>query len=248
MGEYRIDDLASAAGMTTRNVRAYQDRGLLPAPRRAGRVALYDNAHLARLKLIGSMLSRGYTTAHIAEMLGAWESGKDLADVLGLEVALGGPWSDDQPVTMPTTRVRELAGDDATFERLVSLGLVEVEGAAATVRRPQLLAAFAEIRGFGLATSVLLDLYADLQPGIDEIAHKLVLTAAEHIATVKGSRWIPTGDELGDLTAMLARLRQLATTTVQQSLAASMERTAEEVLGAYVAHLEASPPGGQRSG
>ena len=31
MAEYRIDDLARAAGTTVRNVRAYQDRGLLPA-------------------------------------------------------------------------------------------------------------------------------------------------------------------------------------------------------------------------
>ncbi|MGI8679199.1 MAG: MerR family transcriptional regulator [Jatrophihabitans sp.] len=240
MGEYRIDDLARAAGMTTRNIRAYQDRSLLPPPRRAGRVALYDDSHLARLKLIGSMLSRGYTTAHIAEMLGAWESGRDLAEVLGLEEALGSPWSDDQPATMPASEVRALAGDDASFDRLVALDLVRVAGATATVRRPALLAAFAEIRGFGLPTSTLLDLYAELQPGIDEIAHKLVLTAAEHIAAIKGPRWVPAGDELGDLTAMLARLRQLATTTVQQSLAASMERTVEEVLGAYVAHLGTS--------
>ena len=40
--ELRIDDLARAAGATVRNVRAYQDRGLLDPPRREGRVALYN--------------------------------------------------------------------------------------------------------------------------------------------------------------------------------------------------------------
>ncbi|RYF34230.1 MAG: MerR family transcriptional regulator, partial [Comamonadaceae bacterium] len=82
---YRIDDLAQASNVTVRNIRAYQERGLLHAPRREGRVAIFDDSHLSRLKIISSMLERGYTSGHITEMLGAWESGRDLADVLGLE-------------------------------------------------------------------------------------------------------------------------------------------------------------------
>jgi DNA-binding transcriptional MerR regulator len=235
--EYRIDDLAQAAGMTTRNVRAYQDRGLLPPPRRSGRVALYNDSHLARLRLIGSMLGRGYTTAHIAEMLMAWEHGKDLADVLGLEEALGKPWSDDLPRTMPLKQVRRLAGDKVSLERYVALGLVRVHGARAVVQRPQLLSAFAEMREFGMSTDTLLDLYESVQPSIDDIAVKLVLAAAEHIASIKGEHWIPAGDELGELTSMLARFRQLATATTQQSLASSMEKAIERVLGTYLTHL-----------
>jgi DNA-binding transcriptional MerR regulator len=237
MGEYRIDDLARAAGMTTRNVRAYQDRGLLPSPRRSGRVALYDDAHLARLKLIGSMLGRGYTTAHIAEMLHAWEHGKDLADVLGLEEALGKPWSDEVPTAMPLKDVRALAGDKENFDRLVALGLVRMQGGRAVVQRPQLLGAIAEMRGFGMPTSTVLDLYESVQPSIDDISAKLVVTATEHVASLKGAHWIPTGDELGELTTMLARFRELATTTVQQSLASSIEKTIERVLGAYLTQL-----------
>ena len=63
--DYRIDELAREAGTTVRNVRAYQDRGLLPPPRRSGRVGLYTDAHLARLRLIGTMLERGYTLGNI---------------------------------------------------------------------------------------------------------------------------------------------------------------------------------------
>ncbi len=44
MAEYRVDDLAQAAGMTVRNVRAYQERGLLPPPLRRGRTSWYDDA------------------------------------------------------------------------------------------------------------------------------------------------------------------------------------------------------------
>src|SRR3954471_18150654 len=46
-----IDELARAGGSSVRNVRLYQERGLLPKPRRHGRRALYDKTHLDRLKL-----------------------------------------------------------------------------------------------------------------------------------------------------------------------------------------------------
>src|SRR5438067_13395557 len=95
MPDYRIDDLAREAGTTVRNVRVYQERGLLPPPRRSGRVSIYGDAHLARLRLIGQLLDEGYTFSHIAQFIDAWQEGRDLGDVLGLEEALAGPWSDE---------------------------------------------------------------------------------------------------------------------------------------------------------
>ena len=235
--EYRIDDLARAAGMTTRNVRAYQDRGLLPAPRRSGRVALYDDRHLARLKLIGSMLGRGYTTAHIAEMLEAWESGKDLAAVLGLEETLSSPWSDDRPTSVPTAEVRRIAGDSATMDRLTALGLIKPKGTRTLVVRPQLLAAFEELRGVGIPTEQVIALYESISPNVDAIASALVRAAAAHVTSVKGPRWVPTGSEIAELTELITRFRRIALTTVQQSVAAALEQSVAEVLGEYVADL-----------
>ena len=49
VSEYRIDDLARAAGTTVRNVRVYQDRDLLPPPRRQGRRAIYSDAQKRKL-------------------------------------------------------------------------------------------------------------------------------------------------------------------------------------------------------
>ena len=66
MSEYRIDELARQAGTTVRNVRVYQDRGLLAGPRRDGRVGIYSDAHLARLRLIGQLLKREIQASPIA--------------------------------------------------------------------------------------------------------------------------------------------------------------------------------------
>src|SRR5919108_5204360 len=92
--EYTVDELARAADTTVRNVRAYQDRGLLPPPERRGRTGIYTSDHLARLRLIGKLLDRGYTLGNIAELILAWERGQDLRQLLGLESALTTPWSE----------------------------------------------------------------------------------------------------------------------------------------------------------
>ena len=49
--EYRVEELAKASGLPVDTIRFYQGKGLLPAPRRLGRLAVYGDAHLERLKL-----------------------------------------------------------------------------------------------------------------------------------------------------------------------------------------------------
>src|SRR6202000_2375504 len=117
-GEYRIDDLARLAGTTTRNIRVYRDRGLLPPPLRVGRLALFNDTHLTRLRLITSMLDRGYNIAHVREMITAWEQGKDLGDVLGLETAIAGTWAAEKPQTMAIAEAKRLINDENALHAL----------------------------------------------------------------------------------------------------------------------------------
>ena len=79
-----VDELARAAGTTTRNVRALQTQGLLPRPALVGRTGAYDEAHLHRLHAVLRLQARGFSRAAIRELLAAWESGLSLEDVLGL--------------------------------------------------------------------------------------------------------------------------------------------------------------------
>src|ERR1700761_4945617 len=139
MAEYRIDELARVAGATVRNIRVYQDRGLLPPPRRTGRVGLYTDAHLARLRLIGQLLKRGYTFATIGELLAVWGRGGNIAEILDLESAVGLPWSDEVPGYVTTSGLTELFGAQATpatTARAVELGLLEPDSAPPTTKPP----------------------------------------------------------------------------------------------------------------
>ena len=47
-----IDELAHATGVSSRNIRYYQTRGLLPPPAVEGRLGYYDRRHVERLRLI----------------------------------------------------------------------------------------------------------------------------------------------------------------------------------------------------
>jgi DNA-binding transcriptional MerR regulator len=67
--EMRVEELASRSGATVDTVRYYQAKGLLPAPRRQGRVALYDEGHLARIERIRALQARGFTLATIARIV-----------------------------------------------------------------------------------------------------------------------------------------------------------------------------------
>ena len=64
-----VNDLATLVGMTARNIRSYQSRGLLFPPEIRGRKARYTGAHVARLELIASLQREGFTLAAIRRVL-----------------------------------------------------------------------------------------------------------------------------------------------------------------------------------
>lgn len=67
--EYRVEELAAEAGISVELLRSYQSKGLLPAPRHAGRVALYSEAHLERLRRILDLKAKGHSLRMIAHLL-----------------------------------------------------------------------------------------------------------------------------------------------------------------------------------
>lgn len=244
-GEYRIEELARLAGTTTRNIRVYRDRGLLHPPLRVGRIALYNDTHLTRLRLITSMLDRGYTIAHVHEMLSAWEQGKDLGDVLGLESAIIGTWASEKPETMSSTDAHALIDDDVAFDRLLGAGLIRAgtEPATMVVVRPKLIEAFNEVRGYGITIARLIDVYQEALPHIDAISDILVRAGSQRVSQlIKPGTALPDDARVAELITMLVRLRTQAVAAVTATLTESIETTIEalvsELLADYVAHKD----------
>ncbi len=237
-GEYRLDDLARLAGTTTRNIRVYRDRGLLHPPLRVGRVALFNDTHLTRLRLITSMLDRGYNIAHVHEMLSAWEQGKDLGDVLGLESAIAGTWAAEKPEAMPLSEARQLIDDAGAFDRMMALNLIRVDGDTATVMRPRLLEAFREIRQYGVTADKLIDIHVAVLPLVDEIGEILVQAGAEHVQDIiKPGASLPDDTKVAELITMLVRFRTQAVASVAATLATSIESTVEGLVSQVLAEF-----------
>lgn len=237
--EYRIDELARLAGTTVRNVRAYQDRGVLPPARREGRVAFYSDAHLARLRVISQLLERGYTLANIGELIEAWQTGQNVGDMLGLEAVLAEPWTDEEPMVVDAEELSSVFGISTTDEELVSLaielGVIEArepsgssgEGESSAyqtfvVPKPRLLHVGAELVAAGIPLAAVLELGVRLRDQVDRIARSFVDLAVTHVFDPVGEP-IPS-EEIPRLTEIVRRIRPLAKEAVDAELADAMER------------------------
>src|SRR5829696_444754 len=67
--ELTIEQLAQDTGMTVRNIRAHQSRGLLPPPVIRGRTGYYGREHVARLELIAEMQADGFNLKAIERLV-----------------------------------------------------------------------------------------------------------------------------------------------------------------------------------
>ena len=66
---YDLNELARAAGVTTRTVRYYVAQGLLPSPATRGPGTRYDRGHLDRLRLIRHLQRQHFPLAEIRRQL-----------------------------------------------------------------------------------------------------------------------------------------------------------------------------------
>ncbi|WP_017615026.1 MerR family transcriptional regulator [Nocardiopsis salina] len=253
MAEYRIDELARLADTTVRNVRVYQDRGLLAPPRREGRVGLYSEAHLARLRLIGQLLRRGYTFANIGEMFQVWERGGDLSDILGFESAVGDAWSDEIADYLTLNDLRGLFGKGVTprtIKRSLDLKVIERDGLRFRVPSPRLLYAGSELVKHGMTVDSVLDIAENLRDKVGDVAEHMVRLVADHILSEHPTITNMESEEIAEAAELIRHVRPLAQQAVDAVLAQAMADHINDVLGEHFAdameELRAEP--GDRDG
>ncbi|HUR17980.1 MAG TPA: MerR family transcriptional regulator [Acidimicrobiales bacterium] len=233
--EWSVDDLARMAGTSVRNVRLYQERGLLPPPRRAGRRGWYGDVHLARLRLVLSMLRRNYPLTAIRELVEAWEAQRSLGDVLGFEEALARPFTTEEPRRVSPAELAKLfPGIDPESARLaleLELVVPAPVGEGLLAPSPALLDAGAQLAADGVPIAAVIAVAADIRAATDKLADRFVSLFVEHVWLPFVKAGMPV-EELPRITATLARQRPLATEAVVAALAHAMQRKADEVIAA----------------
>lgn len=238
--EWTIDDLARQAGTTTRNIRSYQTRGILPPPRMVGRVGYYDEGHLARLKYTSGLQERGFSLAAIACLLEAWEEGRSLKDVLGFEEALTAPWSDEVPERFTLERLHQLfpetVDDDSLLKRAVDVGLLVPDGDDYLAPSPRMILNGAELVAVGMPLSVALEEYDRLTADLHRIAERFVAMFEEYVWEPFVQDGWPV-DRLPAITDALQRVRPAASTSVHAVFAREMEQSVAASSARQVARI-----------
>ncbi|MEU8588359.1 MerR family transcriptional regulator [Streptomyces sp. NPDC048664] len=205
-----MEELAREAGITVRTLRFYRERKLIQPPRREGRIAWYDDTHLARLRTISALLERGHTLTGIAELAEAFDHGRDVGDLLGV----GAP-TEETPVRLTPEALADVFGSEATPENLlaaIDLGYLGTDGGEIVHISRRLLDVSAELVREGIPLAEVL------------AAGRRVREHAETLADLFTN--LMTTHERGP--DDVRRLRPLAKSVVEAELSLALDRRLRE--------------------
>ena len=182
--EYRVSEIAEAAGVAVDTVRFYQGRGLIPPPERRGRFAIYTGRHLERLRRIRSLLDAGFSLAQIRKLLDETptrENESAATERPSTERTLLDALA-TRSVGEGTVSRHELAEETGVPLALVSAAIqaglispIEIQGEERFPRSDlEMIASALEILEMGMPLDRLLELAALHAASVDQLAEKAI--------------------------------------------------------------------------
>ncbi|MFE5816511.1 MerR family transcriptional regulator [Streptomyces sp. NPDC056479] len=202
--EYRMEELARRAGITVRTLRFYRERKLIPPPRREGRIAWYDDHHLARLRTIAALLERGHTLTGIGELAEALDHGRDVADVLGVSP------TEEEPVRLTPEELAARFEGQVTPENLAAaldLGYLGTDGDEIVHISRRLLDVSSALVREGIPLAEVLAAGKQVREHVDDLAEMFADLVLRHAQEED-----------------LPRLRPLARSVVEAELSLALDR------------------------
>jgi DNA-binding transcriptional MerR regulator len=230
-GELTIDELARTTGMTVRNIRAHQSRGLLPPPEVRARTGYYGPEHVARLRLIQEMQAEGFNLKAIQRLVTAANGGGE--QLLDFGRAALTAFADEEPevATLDDLRARLGGPDEKALRRAERLGVIRPLGDGTyEVPSPTLLRAGAELVAMGVPPMHALAVADQIQRHARAIAESFARLFVEDVAHGQLDPQRRTPQEWAELGEALARLRPLATEAVAAGFQQEMTRVVERQL------------------
>ncbi|MFE9886362.1 MerR family transcriptional regulator [Streptomyces scopuliridis] len=207
--EYRMEELAREAGITVRTVRFYRERGLIRPPRREGRIAWYDDHHLARLRTIAGLLERGHTLTGIADLATTFESGRDVGEVLGL-----GEPTEETLVRLSPEELTDYYEGEVTPENLraaLDLGYLAMDGDEIVHISRRLLDVSAALVREGVPLAAVLEAARRVRAHADALAELFATVLRTHTTTPDTGKLRPLAKSVVEAEFSLALDRHLHT-------------------------------------
>jgi DNA-binding transcriptional MerR regulator len=230
-----IDELARRTGMTVRNLRAHQSRGLLPAPEVRGRTGYYGPEHIARIELIKELQADGFNLEAIRRLIE--NAGGSTSEVLRFTRAARETFEEEPPQIVTVEELAERWGEGGgaqLLQRAIGLGLLRPLGDGRLEERsPRLARAGAQLARLGVPVERSLDTLEALRRHADGVAHAYVALFFDEV-------WRPF-DEAGRpperwpaVMEALERLRPLATESLLAMFGLVMTDAVDEAVGAQL--------------
>ena len=218
-----IDQLAAKVGMTTRNIRAHQARGLLPPPVLEGRTGYYGALHVERLLQIRRLQDEGMNLATIAKVV---EDGSLLQ-------ALRDPFTAEAPYEVPRAELEGRLGVEpgsGAAALAVELGVVEeVDEDTLRVRLPSVARRAEELVAMGVPIEAQLQAVATVHRASEEVAGAFLGLAQQHLFVQVA---LETDGDLAQVRAAVERLRAIAADVVQAMFLQAMADALEAIVEA----------------
>jgi DNA-binding transcriptional MerR regulator len=236
-----IDELARRTGMTVRNIRAHQSRGLVPAPEVRGRTGYYGEDHLTRIELIKELQADGFNLEAIRRLLEG--AGGSSREVLDFSRTLRAPFEDEEPEILDAEEMVERWQGRLDPELIVQaerLGMMRALGdGRIEILSPRLQRAGIELAELGVPPTDALEVAAKVRTHARGIARVFIELFMESIwkpfnrAGRPEEEWPKVREALERLRplaseAMLAIFQEVMSEEVEQATARDLQRTLRE--------------------
>ncbi|MEJ7656553.1 MAG: MerR family transcriptional regulator, partial [Thermoleophilaceae bacterium] len=210
--ELTIEQLAGKTGMTVRNIRAHQSRGLLPPPTIRGRTGFYGGEHVTRLRLIAEMQADGFNLKAIDRLLAGAGAGST-EELLGFKRALTTPFEQEAPEFLDEADLPARFGDayeGKLLAKSIKLGLLAPVGQGRyEVPSPTLLSAGEELARLGVAPEATIRVLEQLSRHSEGVAEAFVKLFLEQLWRPFEAAGRPD-ERLPEVREALERVRPLA--------------------------------------
>ncbi len=234
-GEMTIRQLAERTGMTVRNIRAHQTRGLLPPPVVRGRTGYYNDEHVARIELTREMQADGLNLEAIRRVL---DSGDGSASaIFDFTRALRVPFEDEAPEIFDADELARIWGEGADpklMRRAEKLGILRaLPDGRIEVISPSLLRAASELAELGIGAGGALITAEKLRRHADGVARAFVELFVKEVWQPFDRAGRPERD-WPRMSEALERMRPLAAgallATFQIAMGEAIEKESERTL------------------
>jgi DNA-binding transcriptional MerR regulator len=231
VSELTVEQLAQESGMSVRNIRNHQSRGLLPPPDVRGRTGYYGDEHVARLRLIQELQAEGFKLDVIKRLIGEPGFGPDR--FIGLRRVVTAPFETESPEVLTAKELAERFGgfDEKAASKARKLKLlVPLGDGRFEAPSPALLRAAEEVTERGIPLHAALSAIEKVQQSCKAVSRTFVNLFLDELWARFDEAGQPD-DRWPEMTSTIERLRPLASEVLLATFKQTMGPEVEKAFG-----------------